>query len=300
MKVHALSVAMTFWFVVGSSPAIDAQIRIRRRQSQQSRRFNTLHEQNKMQAEQAHQKGDYPKAIELASRVLRFSPRDDVAFYIRASARVELGIARGDARQLRDGIADAREAIRMAGEMNAESVVIVSGARSGHTLNHARRLLVEGLRELTDLAAEHDLMLAIQPMHSLFSDEWTFVTSIDETLNILSQCDRRYVGMLFDVYHLWQEPRLIERIPEIVPFVTSVQLNDWREPPQPLGSPRSENDRCLLGEGIIPLSEITRAFVEANYHGYFEIEIWSDEVWNADYDQLLHLCRRGFDAFCRH
>ena len=198
------------------------------------------------------------------------------------------GFTGSNGQSFQDAIDDARDAVRIAGELRAKSLVVVSGARSGHTAKHARRLLVDALRILADLAAEQDVMLALQPMHPLFARNWTFLASLDETLDVLSQCDHPYLRMAFDVYHLWQEPRLPERIQEIAPLVATVQLNDWREPP------RSDTDRCLLGDGEIPLSQITHALVEAGYDGYFDIEIWSEEIWNSDYSELLQHCLSRF------
>ena len=189
-----------------------------------------------------------------------------------------------------ESVDDARDAIRVAGKLNAECVAIVSGSRAGHTVRHARRLLVGALQELGDYAAEHNVCLALQPMHPMFERNWTFLNTLDETLDILNRCNHRYIQLAFDVYHLWQEPRLLERIPEIASQTLTVQLSDWREPP------RSENDRSLPGEGEIPLPDIVRAFVEAGYSNYFEIEVWSEEVWNSDYGELLDRCRRQFGA----
>lgn len=185
---------------------------------------------------------------------------------------------------------DALEAVRLAGELRAESVVVVSGARAGHTLNHARRLLLDALKRLGDAAGERGVRLGLQPLHASFFSHCTFLCALDPTLDVLAACDHPHVGMTFDVYHLWQEPRLLERIPHIVPLVHTVKLSDWREPP------RSENDRCLPGDGVIPLPEIARAFVQAGYEGHFEIDIWSEELWSSDYDALLRACRARFDA----
>lgn len=190
-------------------------------------------------------------------------------------------------------IDDACEAIRLAGQLNAECLVIVSGAQSRHIASHARRLLLAGLDRLGDLAGEHNLALALQPMHRMFSREWTFLNSLDATLEVLADCDHPQLKMAFDVYHLWQEPGLIERIPEIVAAIATVQLNDWRDPP------RSENDRCLPGDGEIPLTAIVRALIEGGYDGFFEIEIWSEELWGSNYTELLRDCITRFDTFCR-
>jgi tetratricopeptide (TPR) repeat protein len=70
-------------------------------------------EQAKMQADQAYRQGQHARAIELAETVLAKNAQDHVALYLRASSRVELGLKQRDARMIRQGVADAREAIRI-------------------------------------------------------------------------------------------------------------------------------------------------------------------------------------------
>ncbi|MEX0715456.1 MAG: tetratricopeptide repeat protein [Planctomycetaceae bacterium] len=60
-------------------------------------------------------KGDFQTAIERTSEALRQNPQDDLAYYYRGSARIELGLAQGNADLVRTGIADAREAITRGG-----------------------------------------------------------------------------------------------------------------------------------------------------------------------------------------
>ncbi|MDP1799178.1 MAG: tetratricopeptide repeat protein, partial [Planctomycetaceae bacterium] len=76
---------------------------------------NPEHERLKSDAENAYQNGEFPKAIELTTRVLTQSPKDHVALYLRASSRVELGQMRRDLKDVRGGIEDAREAMRHGG-----------------------------------------------------------------------------------------------------------------------------------------------------------------------------------------
>ncbi len=189
-----------------------------------------------------------------------------------------------------EAIDDAQDAIRVAGVLAADCVVVISGARAFHTANHARKLLVDALRRLGDLAASNDTCLALQPMHMLFSQKWTFLNTIDQTLDVLAECAHPAVRMSFDAYHLWQEPRLLERIPRIVPATAVVKLSDWRSPPC------SEADRCMPGDGSIPLGAILQAFVAGGYPGLFEFEIWSEELWASDYAATLSKCRKRFDA----
>jgi sugar phosphate isomerase/epimerase len=188
-----------------------------------------------------------------------------------------------------ESLSDAKDALRVAGALKADCVVMLSGGLSGHIYTHARRLFVSALTELGDLAGEQGVKLAVQPMCRLFANDRTFITSIDETLDVIDACDHDRVGMAFDVYHLWQEPRLLERIAEIAPLVATVQLNDWHRPPL------SEYDRGLIGEGEIPLGDITHAFLDNGYRGPFEISIWSEELWKTNYDWLLQDCRSRFE-----
>jgi sugar phosphate isomerase/epimerase len=189
----------------------------------------------------------------------------------------------------RESLSDAKDTLKIAGELNADCVVMLSGALSGHILTHARRLFVSALNELGDLAGELGVKLAVQPMRRMFANDWTFITSLDETLDVIDACDHDMVGMAFDVYHLWQEPNLLERIAEIAPLVATVQLNDWHRAPQ------SKYDRGLLGDGEIPLADITRAFLDNGYRGALEIAIWSEELWKTNYDWLLSDCRSRFE-----
>ena len=188
-----------------------------------------------------------------------------------------------------ESLEDARDTLRIAGALEADCVVMLSGSQSGHIYNHAKRLFVSALDELGDLAGEVGVKLAVQPMRREFAHDWTFISTINETLDVIDACDHEMVGMAFDVYHLWQEPNLEQRIAEIAHLVSTVQLNDYHRPPQ------SEYDRGMIGEGTIPLADITHAFLDAGYRGAFEIAIWSEELWKTNYDRLLKDCRSRFE-----
>lgn len=187
-----------------------------------------------------------------------------------------------------DALADARAALEAAHEIGASTLIVVPGALNGHIRSHARRLIVEALVELADQASELNVRLAVQPMHPIFEDEWTFLTTLDATLDVVTRFNHTHVGLAFGAYHLWQEPRLIERIPEIAPYVAVVQLSDWREPP------RCDNDRLLPGDGVIPLADMVSAFETAGYRGFYEIEVWSRDLWKRDHRSLIRECMLRF------
>jgi tetratricopeptide (TPR) repeat protein len=68
-------------------------------------------ESQKIEADLAYRQGQYARAIELTTAVLKQKPEDHVALYLRASARVESGAQTRNAQFIRDGIKDARDAI---------------------------------------------------------------------------------------------------------------------------------------------------------------------------------------------
>ena len=70
-------------------------------------------------AEQAYQTGDYARTINLTTTTLNSTPEDHVALYLRGSARVEQGIVDRDIEEIRKGVGDAREAIRLGGVNNS-------------------------------------------------------------------------------------------------------------------------------------------------------------------------------------
>ncbi len=191
-----------------------------------------------------------------------------------------------------DSIDDAFEALQIAGKLKAKNLLLVSGPRAGHTMNHARNIFIDAIDELTYLAGELNVNLAVQPMSPALAHEWTFLTRLDDALHIIEECSHPAVKLAFDVYHLWKTPNLLKRIQEIASRTAIVQLSDSTL------SPNSNYERLLPGKGDIPLTEIIQAFQEAGYAGEFEINIWSEELWQTDYKTLLQNCKQQYASQC--
>lgn len=81
---------------------------------------NPAHEELKRQADAAYAKGDFQNTAALADKVLAENPKDDVAYYLRASARIEIGLRKRDVNSVRAGIGDAREAITLNGKEHVD------------------------------------------------------------------------------------------------------------------------------------------------------------------------------------
>src|SRR5438874_2052083 len=72
------------------------------------------------EARAAYDQADFAKAKELTTRIVSQNPKDHAALYLRASSRVELGVVEGNVAEIRSGIEDARESLKIggAGEIN--------------------------------------------------------------------------------------------------------------------------------------------------------------------------------------
>ena len=199
------------------------------------------------------------------------------------------GFTGSDGRSFRASVDDAMDALRTAAALGTNTLVIYSGARAGHTFNHARRLIKEALRELVPEATERRVALAVEPMHPACATEFTFLTTIDDVLELIEAVDSPLVKMVFDTYHLGQDPDVVARIPQIAGHVAIVQLGDARQPPV------AEQNRCRLGEGTIPLKQIVDAFAAAGYDGFYDVELLGEEIETVDYHELLGHAKQAFD-----
>jgi sugar phosphate isomerase/epimerase len=198
------------------------------------------------------------------------------------------GFTGSDGRTLRESIEDAEEAVRLAAEMKAGCLVVYSGGRAGHTHNHARRLVKEALKELAPLADQLDVTLALEPMHLGCAAEWTFLTSLDDTLALLELVGSPRLRLTFDTYHLGQDHQVVNRLAEVAHRIAVVHLGDGKAPPH------NEQNRARLGEGAIPLKEIVCALTGAGYDGFYDVELMGEDIEAADYRDLLVQSKTAF------
>ncbi len=198
------------------------------------------------------------------------------------------GFTGSDGRSFRESMEDAAEAIRLAGALRAGCLVVYTGARGGHTHNHARRLMIDALQELVPLAAEYRVSLALEPMHLGCAAEWTFLNTLDDTLSMLAKVGSPHVGLVFDTYHLGHDAKVLDQIDQIVRYVRVVHLGDGKAPPD------KEQDRSRLGDGVIPLGEITSALASAGYDGDYDVELIGEEIGGVDYHGLIEQSKRAF------
>ena len=204
------------------------------------------------------------------------------------------GFTGHDGRTFREAMHDGLDAIELASALKANSLVVLAGSRSGHTRNHAKRLLTGALKELAEAASAVGVQLAVEPMHIGCAQDFTFLTSIPDTLDVIAKIGQPNLGIVFDSYHLGQDENVIDWLPSIVPLIRLVQLGDAR------GAPLGEQNRCMLGEGHLPLSSIVQVIESYEYSGFYEVELVGEDMESYDYDRLLADSRKKMVEFSAH
>ena len=71
----------------------------------------------------------------------------------------------------------------------------------------------------------------------------------------------------------------------MVPSIRLVQMGDSK------ATPMGEQNRCLLGEGSLPLPEIVSTLEQNGYQGVYEIELMGEEIEHIEYNDILGRAR---------
>ena len=196
------------------------------------------------------------------------------------------GFTGSEGHSFEDAVRDTGELIEMAAAIDSPCVIIHSGARAGHTHNHASRLFRMGLDRLLPRAEEHNVALAIEPMHPGCASDWTLLKTLDDTGAILNEYPSPHLQFVYDMYH-FPSPDL-SLLANLMPRLALVQLGDACEPPQ------GEQNRCLLGDGQVPLQKRVAELEQLGYDGFYEVELRGEDVESFSYLELLEQSIRIF------
>jgi len=190
-------------------------------------------------------------------------------------------------------------AIRRFAPFEPLAVLCLTGDRGQLGHEEARAIVVGGLRRAAKVCAEYGITLGLEPLHREIYADWTTITTIPETISMIDEIDEPNVKVLFDVYHLWDTPDVLEHIRRHASrFVPAVHVCDKRDPT------RSDFDRVLPGDGIIDLPAIFGALDAGGFEGWADLEIFSDDgTFGQSFDDSLwklppaEVVRRGKAGF---
>lgn len=202
------------------------------------------------------------------------------------------GFTGSDGHTFCDAVDDALEALRLAAEMHASCLVVVTGSRAGHTLNHAGRLACDALRELGDAGAALGVEIAVAPWRRSGCERWTFLGTLSAMVQLLERCDHPRVGMLLDVAQLCRRSTDSRTLADVVPWVKIAGLTEEClrvaadiQPAQRVEAPPSPD-------------AVVRDLDSMGFRGTFEAQVLCEKSWKSDYVGLIADCRQRLEALC--
>jgi sugar phosphate isomerase/epimerase len=158
-------------------------------------------------------------------------------------------------------------------------ILCLTGHPGVVSFGEARPVVVEGLRRAARTAAAHGIALGLEPLHRNVFGTWSMISTIPQTIELIDEIDEPNVGVLFDVYHLWDTDDVLDHIRrQAKRFGPAVHICDWRDPT------RNDFDRVLPGDGIIDLPAIFGALDDGGFDGWYDLEIFSDDGSFTDTD----------------
>ena len=200
------------------------------------------------------------------------------------------GFTGGDGRSFAESVADALEAIDAAAEVGSPVLVVHGGCRGGHTLAHARRLLMQALDRIAPAAAAAGVILALKPLNPA-AVRSSLVRNPGEGLEIVAAMGHPFLRLALDLWHIAEDSDLLGLLPAVAPVTALVQVADRT------GPPTQDLDRLPTGRGSLPLERIATLLVEHGYTGDFEFDPVGECVEERGYEGILADARRTADAW---
>jgi sugar phosphate isomerase/epimerase len=189
--------------------------------------------------------------------------------------------------------ADNRAAIEDAARLEADTLCLVSGGLvpGSKDLGQARRMIADAIGELVPHAQRHGVRLGIEALHPMFCADRCAVSRLADALDLARLFPADAVGVVIDTYHVWWDAGLAADIARAAGRIASYQLCDWILPlPADMLLGRGH-----IGDGHIDFPPISAQVRAAGYTGYAEVEIFSQQVWDAPADQTAATVRDRYE-----
>ena len=169
-------------------------------------------------------------------------------------------------------------------------VLCLTGPAGGREPAEARALVVEGLRRVAAAAADAGIRLGLEPIHTSQREQLTLVTTIPEALELLDEAAVPEVGIMVDLWHLWDTPNIDLHLRSSVARITGVHVADW------YADGRAE--RALPGHGVGRIPELIGTLRDAGWSGACDVEIFGtpddpESFWALEVDEAA---RRAYAA----
>ncbi len=188
--------------------------------------------------------------------------------------------------QRKNAITESTNIIYEAKEIGCPLVVLVCGATPGQSVEENLKQIQDGIQALLPICEKTNVKLGIEPLHPMYADTRSSVSSLQSANRLAERINSPYVGVTIDAFHLWWEENLkteIERCAENN-HLFSFHICDWKTNMLDM-----LNDRGLMGDGVIPIKNISNWVDQTGFKGFQEVEVFSNHYWNMNQEEYLKL-----------
>jgi sugar phosphate isomerase/epimerase len=161
--------------------------------------------------------------------------------------------------------------VRRLAPFEPATIVVATGSGVGRSPEEARRAVVEVLREVAAVAAREGVRLSLEPQRVDLVPGRSLVATIGESVELVAEVGAPNLDVLYDVFHLWDTPDVLEQTVRYARGFGGVHISDWRS------ETRGPVDRVLPGDGVIDLPALFAALCDGGYDGWYDLEVFSDD-----------------------
>ncbi|MCM8531622.1 MAG: sugar phosphate isomerase/epimerase [Lentisphaeraceae bacterium] len=197
-------------------------------------------------------------------------------------------------KERQDAIDENKRCIDEASAIGTDLVVLVCGSTPGFTIDENVKMIEDGINQVTEHAQKNNVRLGIEPLHPMYADIRSAVSSLRTANNMAERINSPFVGVTLDVFHVWWEEQLQQEIQRCADLgkLFSFHVCDWKTDMEDM-----LQDRGLMGEGIINVPQIRGWIEDTGFDGFNEIEIFSKKYWDMDQNEFLDLM---IDSYLKH
>lgn len=157
-------------------------------------------------------------------------------------------------------------------------VMVVPGP-PGDDPAQTRRMVVEGVKAAADVAGEVGVTIGFEQIRK---DAGSLIWTMPQLLDILEDIGAPNIKIIFDTWHFWDLPNVLDDLRKYADRFICIQVNDRR-------NPRSWGDRVLPGDGDLDLPGFFEALDAGGFRGWYDLEIFSDKgIWGQNYPDSLY------------
>ena len=188
-------------------------------------------------------------------------------------------------------IEDNLRAIDEAAELDADCLVLVTGADPKVSLCDARAMVKDGIEEIAPYARVRGVRLGVEPLHPLFAGDRSVINTIDQAMEIVNQYPAELLGIVLDVIHIWWDPRLEALVDSCRGRIMGFHVSDW-----PVPIPDPVKCRAMMGDGVIDIPGIRQMVEQAGYMGPIEVEILNQAIWDTPCEEVVTQMMERFET----